>query len=75
VAATYAAATTNPLHLLSFRGDLNNLEEPASPESAIFRSASALKRSTATYSSAVNIGQDETSGRREKSGRRRGAWW
>jgi hypothetical protein len=47
---TYNAAISRLLHLLSFRGEVNSLDEPASPESAIFINEFALKRSTAIYS-------------------------
>jgi hypothetical protein len=46
LASTYTAATTNPLHLFSLRGDEKSRDEPASPESPIRTSASAVTRST-----------------------------
>lgn len=41
----YRAATTSPVHLLSFRGDVNKADDPASLESAIIIRACALNRS------------------------------
>lgn len=46
-ARPYSVATTKPLHLLSFRGEVKSADDPASPDSAIVMSALALKRSTA----------------------------
>lgn len=43
---TYNAATTGPLHLLSFLGEVKSADEPASPDSAIVIKALALRRST-----------------------------
>lgn len=43
----YTAATMNPLHRFSRRGEVKSADEPASPESAILSSALALRRSTA----------------------------
>ena len=43
---TYAAATAKLLHFLSFLGDVNSLDDPDSPESAICIRAIALRRST-----------------------------
>ena len=71
----YAAATVKPPHRFPLRGDLNSADAPASPESAILTSASALRRSTAMYRRYVNMGKVATSGSIEKSGRKRGAWW
>lgn len=45
--STYRAATTVPLHLLPFRGEVKSADDPASPESAIVIRALALHRSTA----------------------------
>lgn len=53
---TDAAATAKLLHFLSFLGDVKSFEDPASPDSAIFMSAFALKRSTTMYNRYVNIG-------------------
>jgi hypothetical protein len=50
------AATTYPDHFLSARGDLNNLEVLASPDSAILYSALALRRSIRMYRAYVKIG-------------------
>ena len=72
---SYDAATTNPLDRFSRLGELKSFDWPASPESAILIKASALRRSTAMYSSEVKIGQALESGRREKSGSSSGAWW
>lgn len=71
---TYNAATTEPLHLLSFLGDVKSAEDPASPESAIVIKAFALRRSTAIYRRYVKTGHDAKLGRSEKSGSRSGAW-
>jgi hypothetical protein len=60
---------------LSFLGEVNNFEEPASPESAIFISASALKRSTRMYKRYVKAGYEAELGIREKRVRSIGAWW
>jgi hypothetical protein len=72
---THAAATAKLLHFLSFLGDVKSFDDPASPDSAIFMSAFALKRSTAMYSRYVKIGYVEESGRREKRVSNSGAWW
>ncbi len=42
----YAAAIAKLLHRLSFLGDVNSFDDPASPESAIFIRALALRRWT-----------------------------
>lgn len=73
--ATYAAATAKPDALLALRGDVNSLDCPPSPESAIFESASALNKSTSMYRTDVKIGQAFTSGSSVNSGRSSGAWW
>ena len=72
---SYAAATIHADARFARRGDENSLDWPASPDSAIFERASALRISTIVYRTAVKMGQEWTSGRREKSGRRSGAWW
>jgi hypothetical protein len=53
---THAAAIAKLLHLLPFLGDVKSLEDPASPDSAIFMSAFALNRSTNMYNKYVKIG-------------------
>ena len=63
------------LHFLSFLGDIKSLEDPASPDSAIFMRAFALKRSTSMYNRYVRAGYVEELGRREKRGSNNGAWW
>lgn len=70
---TYAAATAKLLHLLSFLGDVNSIEVPASPDFAIFIKASAFKRSTSMYSMYVKAGYRAELGSREKRGRNKGA--
>lgn len=70
---THSEATTRPLHLLSFRGELNSRAEPASPDSAIVMRALALNRSTAIYNRYVNNGIEAKLGRREKRGKSSGA--
>lgn len=72
---TYAAAIAKLLHRLSFLGDVYSFEDPASPDSAIFMSAFALRRSTTMYSRYVKAGYDSEFGRRENKGRSSGAWW
>jgi hypothetical protein len=72
---SYKAAIARLLHLLSFLGEVNSFEEPASPVSAIAINAFALRRSVIMYKKYVNMGYVEKSGRRENSGRSRGAWW
>lgn len=47
--STNAAAIAELLHLLSFLGDVNSFDDPASPDSAIFIRASALSKSTKVY--------------------------
>jgi hypothetical protein len=69
------AATTYPFHLFALRGELKRREAPASPDSAIWYSALALSRSVMMYRIYANIGYVDGSGRREKSGRSKGAWW
>jgi hypothetical protein len=71
---TYAAAIAKLVHRFSFLGDLKSLEFPASPESAIFIRASALKRSTSIYRRYVKAGYIEELGRSEKRGKNNGAW-
>lgn len=44
---TYSAATTVPLHLFSFLGDVKSAADPASPDSAILIKAFAPSKSTA----------------------------
>jgi len=70
-----AAAIVKLLHLLSLLGEVNNLEEPASPESAICIRAFALKRSTNMYRRYVRVGCVKEFGRRENKERSNGAWW
>jgi hypothetical protein len=72
---TNAAAIAKLLHLLSFLGEVNSFEDPASPDSAIFIRAFALSRSTAMYNMYVKIGYEEEPGRSEKRVRSKGAWW
>lgn len=57
------------------RKDVKCADLEASPDLAICVRASALSMSTAMYTKAVKMGHSLTSGRREKSGRRSGAWW
>lgn len=71
----YAAAMTSPVDPLPCRGDVNSLDFPASPEAAIFTSASALSKSMRMYKSGVKIGQDVESGSSENKGSSNGAWW
>jgi hypothetical protein len=66
---------TSPVDPLPRRGDVNNLDLPASPEAATFTNASALSKSMRIYKSGVKIGQDVESGRSENKGRSNGAWW
>lgn len=54
---------------------MNSLDEPASPDSAIFIKAFALKRSTKMYKRYVKAGYAAEFGRRENRGRSMGAWW
>jgi hypothetical protein len=70
----YAAAISKLLHFLSFREDVYNFEDPASPVSAICMRALALNKSTNMYNKYVKLGYVEELGRREKRGRSRGAW-
>lgn len=72
---SYAAATRSPEDLFARRGDVYSFDWPASPESAMTRSAYALRRSTRIYSTAVKMGHVLTSGSSENSGRSNGAWW
>jgi hypothetical protein len=60
-------------HLLSFRGEMYSLEHPDTPDSAIFMSAFALRRSTTMYSKYVKAGYVDELGRSEKRGRSSGA--
>jgi hypothetical protein len=70
---THAAAIAKLLHFLSFLGDVKSFEDPASPDSAIFMSAFALKRSSSMYKRYVKAGYAEELGRRENRGSNRGA--
>lgn len=70
-----SAATTKPLHLLSFLGEVNRRVEPASPESAMAIRELAFRRSTAIYSRYVKTGQDAKLGSRDRTGSSKGAWW
>jgi hypothetical protein len=54
---------------------VKSLEDPASPDSAIFIKASALRRSTRIYNRYVKAGYTEELGSKEKRGRSKGAWW
>lgn len=68
-----AAAMAKLVHLLSFLGEVKNLEFPASPDSAILIKEFALQRSSNTYSRYVTAGYIEELGRRENRGRNNGA--
>jgi len=74
-AGTYAAATAKLLQRLSFLGDVNSLDDPASPESAICIRAIALSRSTSIYRTFVKKGYVDELGMSEKMVRSKGAWW
>ena len=69
----YAAAMAYPLHLLSLRGNSYNLEDPASPDSAMCIRAFALIRSINMYKMYVNAGYVAEFGTRENKVRRIGA--
>lgn len=70
---TDAAATDKLPYFKSFRGDVYNRGEEASPESAIFVRAFAPSKSSAIYNRAVGRSLRKGS-RTEKRGRRSGAW-
>jgi len=63
------------LHLECFLEDVNSRVATFCPLSAICAIAFALSKSTTVYSRCVASGKAEASGRSEKSGSRRGAWW
>ena len=71
----YAAAMAKLLHLLSFLGEVKSFEDTASPDCAMHIKAFALNRSSIMYRRYVKAGYVAELGRREKRGKRRGAWW